>query len=67
MLYVTLDSDCQVIVKGEDTNPFVYGKLDYDEGCGYVFAPRDGYSWECGTKDEEAALALIERDVNEEI
>lgn len=63
MLYVTLDSN-QVIVKGKDVNPFVYGKLNFDEGCGYVFTPVDGYPWECGTLDEEAALALVERDVN---
>lgn len=65
MLYTTLNSDYQVIVKGEDVHPFVYGKLDYDEGRGYVFVPIDGYPWECGTSDEEAALALIERDVND--
>lgn len=69
MLYVTLDSDYQVIVKGsikgQKISPFVYGKLDRDEGGGYVFTPSDsGYPWECGTVDEEAALAVIEKDVN---
>lgn len=69
MLYVTLDSDYQVIIKGsingKNVSPFVYGKLDLDEGGGYVFVPIDGYPWECGTSDEEATLALIERDVND--
>lgn len=69
MLYVTLDSNYQVIIKGsingKKVSPFVYGKLDFDEGGGYVFTPSDsGYSWECGTADEEAALAAIENDVN---
>ncbi len=69
MLYVTLDSDYHVIVKGSingrKVSPFVYGKLDLDEGGGYVFTPNDfGYPWECGTADEEAALAAIGRDAN---
>lgn len=64
MLYVTLDSNYQVIIKGsingKKVSPFVYGKLDFDEGGGYVFTPSDsGYSWECGTADEEAALIMI--------
>lgn len=69
MLYVELNSDYQVIVKGsingQKISPFVYGKLDYDESGGYIFAPSEyGYPWECGTADEEAALAAIENDVN---
>lgn len=68
MLYVTLDGDSQVIVKGshngQKVRPFVYGKLEYDEGCGYLFKPRDDYPWDCCTKDEEEALAAIERDAN---
>ena len=69
MLYVTLNSDYHVIVKGsingKKVSPFVYGKLDREEGGGYVFTPNDsGYPWECGTADEEAALAAIESDVN---
>lgn len=69
MLYVELSSDYQVIVKGsingQKISPFVYGKLDYDKGCGYIFTPSEyGYPWECGTADEEAALAAIENDVN---
>lgn len=69
MLYVELNGDYQVIVKGsingQKVSPFVYGELTYDKGCGYVFIPSDsGYPWECGTKDEEAALATIENDAN---
>lgn len=71
MLYVTLNSDYQVIVKGtidgKKVRPFVYGKLEYDEGCGYLFKPREDYPWDCCTKDEETALAMIEKDVNKSL
>lgn len=68
MLYVSLDGD-NVIVKGtingQKVSPFVYGKLESDEGCGYLFKPKEDYPWNCCTKDEEEALAMIERDANE--
>lgn len=67
MLYVELDSDYQVIVKGKKISPFVYGKLEYDEGCGYLFKPKEDYPWDCCTHDEETALAMIEKDVNESL
>ena len=52
-------------INGKKIKPFVYGELEYDEGCGYLFKPKEDYPWDCCTKDEEAALAAIERDVNE--